>query len=361
MPDGSTTIEIAHTDSLGAALTDAGAKRKRKVLLAALAGTVALGALAYGTYWTTVAANYVVTDNAYVGASTAQINAQIAGTLGEVRVNDADIVKRGDVLATIDPADARLAVARAEADYARVQQRVNQYYAQESVAVAQVAVRKADLDRAASNYNRRRELAATGAISREELNTAETTYQGAHANLVAAEQTLEAQRVLTRGTTAADHPEARTAQAAVDAARLELERTVIRAPIDGVVAQRHAQVGQRVQPGQSLMSVTPVAETYVDANFKENQLQHVRPGQPVELTSDLYGEDVVYHGRITGLGGGTGSAFAIIPAQNATGNWIKVVQRLPVRIALDATELAQYPLRVGLSMTASVDVRGATK
>lgn len=361
MPDGSNTINIAPSHTIDTALAGAGAKRKRKILLSALAGTVALGVLAYGAYAVTIGANTVTTDNAYVGAATAQINAQIAGTLGEVRANDADVVKRGDVLATIDPADARLAVARAEADYARVQQRVSQYYAQESMAVAQVAVRKADLDRAASYYNRRRELAATGAVSREELNTAETAYHGAQANLVAAEQALESQRALIRGTTADDHPEARTAQTALDAARLELERTIIRAPIDGVVAQRHAQVGQRVQPGQSLMSVTPVAETYVDANFKENQLQHVRAGQPVELVSDLYGEDVVYHGRVAGLGGGTGSAFAIIPAQNATGNWIKVVQRLPVRISLDATELAEHPLRVGLSMTASVDVRGAAK
>ena len=165
-----------------------------------------------------------------------------------------------------------------------------------------------------------------------------------------------AQAALVRDVGVNDHPETVAARAALEKAKLDLARTVIRAPIDGVVGQRKAQVGQSVQPGQSLMSVTPIAQAYVDANFKEGQLGHVRIGQPVTLTSDLYGDDVVYHGRVAGLGGGTGSAFAVIPAQNATGNWIKVVQRLPVRVALDPKELAAHPLRVGLSMEATIDL-----
>jgi membrane fusion protein (multidrug efflux system) len=166
---------------------------------------------------------------------------------------------------------------------------------------------------------------------------------------------LQAQAELVRGVGVADHPETLAARAALEKAKLDLSRTVIRAPIDGIIAQRKAQVGQTVQPGQTLMTVTPIAQAYVDANFKEGQLKHVAVGQPVEVTSDLYGSGIVYHGKVAGMGGGTGSAFAIIPAQNATGNWIKVVQRVPVRVALDPAEMAAHPLRVGLSMTATID------
>ena len=173
---------------------------------------------------------------------------------------------------------------------------------------------------------------------------------------MAARQTLASQQALIHGSDVDHNPEVLAAKAALDTAKLNLSRTVIRAPFDGVVAQKTAQIGQRVDLGQTLMSVVPIKSAYVDANFKEGQLTRVRAGQPVTLTSDLYGSKVVFHGTVQGLGGGTGSAFAVIPAQNATGNWIKVVQRLPVRVALDPAELAIYPLRVGLSMTASIDL-----
>jgi membrane fusion protein (multidrug efflux system) len=329
---------------------------KKKALILTVGGVLAKVGIGVGVYWFMQGASYVSTDNAYVGAATAQVNAQTSGQLMEVLVDDTQMVRAGDVLVRIDPADAALVREKAVADYDRTRQRVAQYFAQEAASEAQVAARRADLDRASLDYARRRELATTGAVSTEELSASRTAFEAAQANLAAAQQSLEAQRVLTRGRTIDDHPETAMARAALETADLALARTVVTAPIDGVVTQRRAQVGQRIDPGQSLMSIAPIADAYVDANFKEGQLGKVRIGQPVELTSDLYGHEVVYHGVVEGLSGGTGSAFAVIPAQNATGNWIKVVQRVPVRVSLDPTELAAHPLRVGLSMEAKIDV-----
>jgi membrane fusion protein, multidrug efflux system len=330
---------------------------KRKALLLLLGGTVLKVGLGFGAYWWIDGQHKVTTDNAYVGAETAQINSQTSGQILNVLVEDTQAVRTGDILATIDPADARLVASKAEADYARTMQRVEQYYAQEAASEAQVRARQADFDRAGLDYVRRRELASSGAVSEEELTASRTAYEAARANLSAAQQSLEAQRVLTRGWKVEDHPETEMARAALDTAALNLERTVIRAPIDGIVTQRRAQVGQRIDPGQPLMSIAPIGEAYVDANFKEGQLGKVEIGQHVELVSDLYGHEVKFHGRVEGLGGGTGSAFAVIPAQNATGNWIKVIQRVPVRVSLDPQELAEHPLRVGLSMEATIDTR----
>jgi membrane fusion protein (multidrug efflux system) len=304
-----------------------------------------------------VGSHYVSTDNAYVDASTAPINAQVSGQILEIRVADTQNVRAGDILAVIDPADAQLNLTRAEADYRRTLQRVRQYYAQEASAAAQVNARQADLARAETDFARRRALAQSGAVSGEELTATRAAYDAARANLVAANQSLEAQRVLTRGQTVENHPETVAARAAVETAQLALDRTIIRAPIDGVVTQLNAQVGQRIEISQPLMIVAPLQDAFVNANFKEGQLGRVQIGQPVELTSDLYGDDVVYHGTVAGLDGGTGSAFAVIPAQNATGNWIRVVQRVPVRVELDPAELEEHPLRVGLSMEARIDVR----
>jgi membrane fusion protein (multidrug efflux system) len=333
-------------------------KKYRKWGLYGVAGILAKIALGFGLYYVMVGSHYVTTDNAYVDASTAQINAQVSGQVLRVLVSDTQAVRAGQVLAEIDPADARLAFERAEADYRRTLQRVRQYYAQEAAALAQVGARQAELARAETDYNRRRALAQTGAVSGDELTAARAAYESARANLTAANENLEAQRVLVRGQSPENHPESLSARAAMETARLSLNRTTIRAPIDGVVTQLTAQVGQRFEIGQPLMIVAPLQQAYVDANFKEGQLGRVRIGQPVELTSDLYGDRITYHGRVQGLGGGTGSAFAVIPAQNATGNWIRVVQRVPVRISLDPHELAEHPLRVGLSMEARIDVRG---
>jgi len=336
---------------------DARMKKRKKIALLTAAAIVAKVALGFGVHYALVGSHYVSTDNAYVEAETAQINAQTSGQVLEIRVHDTQTVRAGDILAVIDPADAQLNVARADADYRRTLQRVRQYYAQEASASATVSARQAELARAETDYARRRALAQTGAVSGDELTATRAAYESARANLVTANQNLEAQRALTRGQTVDNHPETVSARAALDTAELALERTVIRAPIDGVVTQLSAQVGQRIEMSQPLMVVAPLQDAYVSANFKEGQLGRVQVGQDVELTSDLYGEDVVYHGRVAGLDGGTGSAFAVIPAQNATGNWIRVVQRVPVRVELDPRELAEHPLRVGLSMEARIDVR----
>ncbi len=334
---------------------------KRAAVLLTLAGVIAKVGIGFGIWWWMDGQNYVSTDNAYVGASTAQVNSQTSGQILSVSVQDTQMVKTGQVLATIDPEDANLAVEKAEADYRRTLQRVQQYYANVSASEAQVRARQADVDRTGLDYSRRRELAATGAVSEEETSSSRTAYEAAKANLAAAQEQLASQRALTQGVDVEHHPETAVAKAALDTAKLNLTRTTVFAPIDGIVTQRRAQVGQRIDPGQPLMSIAPVMDAYVDANFKEGQLGKVMIGQPVELKSDLYGESVVFHGKVEGVGGGTGSAFAVIPAQNATGNWIKVVQRVPVRVSLDPKELEAHPLRVGLSMIATIDTRKAAE
>jgi membrane fusion protein (multidrug efflux system) len=362
----------------------AGNPMQRKKLFTLLFGAVAVAAVAYGGYWTLIGSRHVSTDNAYVAAEIAQVTPEVAGTIKEVKVVDTQPVKAGDVLVVLNDSDAKLALAQAEADLARAERRVKGYFANDeglsaqaqarsadqARAAAQLASAGADLQRAKLDLQRRQALAKSGSVSGEELSNAQNAYATAEASLKAAEAasrqseanyraavgSLKANQTLTADTTVDNNPEVALARAKLDQARLDLQRTVIRAQVDGVVAKRQAQVGQRVQSGTPLMSVVPLQDAHVDANFKEVQLSKVRVGQPVELTADLYGGKVVYHGKVAGLSGGSGAAFAMIPAQNATGNWIKVVQRLPVRIALDPAELKAHPLQVGLSMEATVDV-----
>ncbi|MBX3485658.1 HlyD family efflux transporter periplasmic adaptor subunit [Phenylobacterium sp.] len=345
---------------------------RRKRLLTILALVVAAAALIWFAYWLLLGRTHVETDDAYVQASSAQITALVSGPLTEVPIHETLMVKKGQVLAVIDPADYRLAVARARADRDQAERKVRQYFANDRALAAQTTARAADIARAAAElrraeveYGRRKGLAGQGAVSGDELTAAETQLSTARAglaqaraNAAAAGEQQRAASVLVEGSDVAGNPEVAAARARLAQAELDLARTVIRAPIDGVVTRNTIEVGQRVQPGAALMSVVPIQRAYVDANFKEGQLRKVRVGQPVTLTSDLYGSGVKFHGRVVGFSGGTGSAFAVIPAQNATGNWIKVVQRVPVRIALDPKELAEHPLRVGLSMTADVDVGG---
>ena len=335
---------------------DALSKDRRKRLFMLLAGGIAIAAIAYGAWWYLVASHYVSTDNAYVQASVAQITPRVEGTVESVPVHDTQYVKQGQVLAVLDPSDAKIALAQAEANYQQARRQIEQTIASEAAASAAVNARQADLTRARLDYQRRAALSKTGAVSGDELSTAKNALDSATANLNAAQSQHAALAALVQGTDVDHNPVVLAAKATLDRARLNLARTTIRAPIDGLVAQNRIQIGQHVQVGANLMSVVPMDRVYVDANFKEGQLDRVRPGQPVTLTSDLYGSDVVFHGHVVGLGGGTGSAFAVIPAQNATGNWIKVVQRLPVRVALDPKELAAHPLRVGLSMTATIDL-----
>jgi membrane fusion protein (multidrug efflux system) len=319
---------------------------------------VLAAAIAWGSWWYVVASHYASTDDAYVDASTALITPQIDGTIAAVPVYDTQRVRRGQPLVIIDPLDAKLAVAQDEANYAQAVRLVQQSFANVDAAAAQVAARKADVEKARVDYGRRTALASTGAVSGDELTTARNAVETAQAELLAAQSQFAALQALVRGSDVDHNPQVLSAKASLDKARLDLDRTIIRAPLDGVIVQDNVQTGQRVKVGATLMSVVPLDRVYVNANFKEGQLDQVRVGQPVTLTSDLYGSSVVFHGRVAGLGGGTGSAFAVIPAQNATGNWIKVVQRLPVRVALDPKELAEHPLRVGLSMTAKIDISG---
>ena len=366
---------------------DALNKQRRKRMFLALAGTVAIGALGYGLYSYLYASNFVSTDDAYTSAETAQVTPAVAGIVRAVHVSDTQHVERGDVLVELDDTDARLALEQADAELARSLRRVRGYVAnddslaaqiaartsEEKRAAAQLAAASADYDRAKIDLTRREALIKSGSVSGDELTKARNAFETAEANLAAAraasEQaranhfaaigSREANAVLIADSTEDNNPEVVLARARRDQARVNLERTIVRAPISGVVARRTVQLGQQVQAGSSLLSVVPIADMHVDANFKEGQLHKVRIGQPVKVTSDLYGRSVTYHGKVEGLAGGTGSAFATIPAQNATGNWIKVVQRVPVRIKVDAGELASRPLQLGLSMTATIDTRDA--
>jgi membrane fusion protein (multidrug efflux system) len=375
--------DMPETDALAAPAPEAKTNGNRKALFAGLGAVVLLGAAGYGAYYALVGSHHVETDNAYVGAYVAQVTPLVGGPVRSVAVNDTQAVKQGQVLVVLDDTDARIALASAQADLATAQRKVRGYLATDQSLSAQIAARDADqvraaatlasarsdLDRTRVDLDRRKALAATGAVSGDELTRAQNAYANAQAaydsakaaqvqaaaNRAAAVGSLAANTVLTDGTSVDTNPEVAAARARVDQASVDLARTVIRAPIDGVVTRRNVQAGQRVAAGAVLMQVVPVQQAYVDANFKEGQLRKVRIGQPVELEADLYGGSVKYHGTVTGLSGGTGSAFALIPAQNATGNWIKVVQRLPVRVAIDPADLKAHPLRVGLSMKATID------
>ena len=376
--------EVRAAEAIPPAAPPAKPKSNRRRLFGLLALVIVLAGAGYVLYDVLVLSHAVSTDDAYVGADVAAITPQVNGQIASVPVQETQAVRAGQVLVTIDPADAQLALAQAEADYGRAVRRVQQYMANDDASRAQIQARDADLlraeaqlqaaqsdvDRTLIDLKRREALSASGAVSGEELSTAKNAYQNAVANYAAtkasgaqivanrvvAQGQLASSLALTQGSDLAHNPEVAAAKAAVDVAKLNLSRTTLRAPFDGVVAQRQVQVGQRVAIGTQLMTVVPVDRLYVDANFKEVQLKKVGVGQPAELTADRYGKGVVFHGRVQGLSGGTGSAFALIPAQNATGNWIKVVQRLPVRIRLDPRELRAHPLRVGLSVDVKVDV-----
>ncbi|RXV73651.1 HlyD family efflux transporter periplasmic adaptor subunit [Burkholderia stabilis] len=330
---------------------------KRKRMMTLLVAVIVIAAIAYGLYYFLVARFHEGTDDAYVNGNVVQITPQVTGTVIAVKADDTQTVKAGDPLVVLDPADSQVALQQAEANLAQTVRQVRGLFVNDDQYRAQVALRQSDLSKADDDLRRRMAVAQTGAVSQEEISHARDAVKAAQASLDAAQQQLASNRALTANTTVASHPNVLAAASKVRDAYLANARNVLPAPVTGYVAKRSVQVGQRVSPGTPLMSVVPLNAVWVDANFKEVQLKHMRIGQPVELTADIYGSSVPYHGKVVGFSAGTGSAFSLLPAQNATGNWIKVVQRLPVRIELDPKDLDKHPLRIGLSMQVDVDIK----
>ena len=343
--------------------------RRRGLTLIALA--LGVSGLAWGGWHWLQGRHQQSTDNAYVAGNVVQITPQVGGTVVAIQADDTDFVKAGQVLVQLDSADASVALAQAEAQLAHTVREVRTLFANNSTLQAQVQLRQADLNRsqtelarAQEDSQRRAPLVASGAVSKEEfqhaqaqVQSAQSAVMAAQSALLAAKEQLSASQTQTEGTSVAQHPSVQRAAAKVREADLALQRVHLLAPTDGHIAKRGVQLGQRVQAGAPLMTLVALNQLWVDANFKESQLQSLRIGQPAEMEADVYGSKVVYHGKVVGLGAGTGAAFALLPAQNATGNWIKVVQRVPVRIALDAKDLAEHPLRVGLSMDVTIDTQ----
>ena len=348
--------------------TTSESRRKRRLI--ALAFACVVGAGAYGLYWGLVARYAVDTDNAYVQGNVVQITPQVGGTVVAIEVNDTDHVKAGQPLVRLDPVDARVALDQAEAQLAQTVREVRTTFAANKALDATIAARQADLARSENEAGRLRadlarrgQLVDGGAVSLEELQhlqaslaSARSGQAAAAASLTEAREQLTRNEALTEGTRVENHPRVLAAAAKYREAWLALKRSEITAPVDGSVAKRSVQLGQRIASGVPIMAIVPLDALWVDANFKESQLADLRLGQPARLTADVYGQHTEYHGHIAGLGAGTGSAFSLLPAQNATGNWIKIVQRVPVRIALEADEVAAHPLRVGLSMEVHDDV-----
>src|SRR5438874_8149303 len=329
------------------------AQRKRWLLI--VIGAFAAIGIAYGAYWA-IALRYVQsTDDAYVNGNVVQITPQISGTVVAIGADDTQFVSAGRTLVQLDQADAKVALDQADAQLAKTVREVRNLFATTAQLQATVSMRQSDLVKANDDLARRDRLASSGAISAEEQHHARDAVASAQAALLAARQQLEASRVRVDRTRVDNHPDVLNAAAHVRDAYLTYARTALPAPVSGFVAKRAVQLGQRVAPGAPLMAIVPLDQVWVDANFKEPQLAGMRVGQPVKLTADLYGGKGVYHGKVAGFGAGTGSAFALLPAQNASGNWIKIVQRVPVRIALDPQELATHPLQIGLSMDVEVD------
>jgi membrane fusion protein (multidrug efflux system) len=330
--------------------------RRRRWIVGVLAALIVVALLVLA-WWLLYARFYESTDDAYVAGDLVNVMSQVNGTVVSIGADETDLVDAGQELVRLDATDARIALQDAEQQLARTVRQTRTVFATRDQLQAVVDQRRADLARAQADLDRRRNLASSGAVSGEELGHAQDALDAARDALVAAQKNLAASRALVGRTGVADNPDVRAGATQVERAWLALVRTSVRAPITGYVARRSVQLGERIAPGAPLMALVPLERLWLEANFREVQLRHMRIGQPVTVVADLYGGRITYHGRVAGLGLGTGSAFALLPAQNATGNWIKVVQRVPVRIALDPRELAAHPLRVGLSTVVRVDLR----
>ncbi len=328
-----------------------------RILGLSVLALVVLGGLGtWGAYWFLIGQHHVTTDDAYVNGDIVEITSEVPGTVIALHADNTQTVAAGDPLVGLDPADAEIAVAAAEADLALAVRQVRSLNAQADQLRAQVASNQTTLDRAKNDYKRRQSLVSDGGVSTEELSHAKDTIAELSAAVDAAKGAYAATESQIAGTTIATHPTVRAAAARLRNAELALHRAAISAPVAGIVAKRSVEIGQRVDPGSALMSIIPLEDLWIDANFKEVQLEHLRLGQPVAVHADLYGSAVTYHGRVAGVAAGSGSTFALLPAQNASGNWIKIVQRLPVRILLDPAEIKAHPLRLGLSAIVDVDI-----
>jgi membrane fusion protein, multidrug efflux system len=352
---GAHTSERAPTASGAPAAPPA--KGSRRLRLTILALVVILCGVAYGTYWLLYASNFESTDDSYVDGDVVQITSEVPGTVIGLHVDDTQFVARDQPLLELDPADAEVAASHAEANLARAVRAVRTLFAEADQLRAEIVDREVALRRAEQDYQRRVGLLSDGAVSSEEFQHTGDNITQLRATLTAAREHLNETTAKIDGTTVATNPEVLAAAAAFRDASLALRRTRITAPVSGVVARRSVQVGQQVAAGTPLAGVVPLEAVWVDANFKEVQLRDMRVGQPVKLRTDIYGGKVSYHGKVVGLSAGSGTAFALLPSQNASGNWIKIVQRLPVRVVLDPGELRAHPLRIGLSVTATVDIR----
>jgi len=330
-------------------------KGKRKGALLLLTLLFIIVAVAYGIYWFLVLRHFEETDDAYVAGNQVQIMAQVSGSVTKVWADNTDYVQKGDPLVTLDQTDAQQAFEKAQTQLAASVRQTRQQMINSKQLQASIEVKKTALSQAQTDLNRRIPLGAANLIGREELQHARDTVASAQAELDVAIQQYNANQAIVLGTKLEQQPAVLQAATEVRNAWLALQRTKIVSPISGYVSRRSVQPGAQISSTTPLMAVVPATNLWIDANFKETQLAHMRIGQPATVISDIYGDDVKYTGKVVGLDMGTGSAFSLLPAQNATGNWIKVVQRLPVRIELDEKQLAEHPLRIGLSTLVEVN------
>lgn len=331
--------------------------RQRKKSLTIFAAALLIAGAGSACWYLNFGTGSESTDDAYVNGNLVQLTPEIAGTVTRIAADDGDYVTQGQELVRFDNSDADIAFDNAEASLAQAVRQVRAMFNNAEQARAVVAEQKIALRKAESDLARRKNMVKAGGLSQEELSHAQEMANSAEKALAVAEQQLKSQEALVRNTTVETHPLVKSAIGQLRQAYLAKQRTSLVAPVSGYVARRNVQVGQRVTPGATLMAVVPLDQVWVDANFKETQLKTMRIGQPATIIADLYGDKVEYHGKVESLGIGTGSAFSLLPAQNATGNWIKVVQRLPVRIQLDEKDLKEHPLRIGLSMMVDVDTQ----
>ena len=328
---------------------------KRRRILTIVAAVFLVIAILWFALWYIVLSEREKTDDAYVNGDQVTVTSQIAGTVVGVFTSNTQLVNAGQVLVKLDPTDAETALNRAAGALAQSVRQVRQQQAMAGQYDAQAARSRLELSRAEEDLARRAPLLADQAIASEEVKHAEEAVAMARANLSQAQRQADSAHALTDGVTVRDNPIVQTAQAAYRDAFVNASRNAIVAPVTGYVALRSVQLGQRIQAGEPLLSIVPLQGLWVDANFKEGQLRHLRIGQDAEVRSDLYGGSAKFHGKVIGMAAGTGAAFSLLPAQNASGNWIKVVQRVPVRVSIDAQDLAKHPLRVGLSTTVTID------